>query len=874
MERSKEMNTDRRAKLNLFLLRQSYLVRKLQYSKSSTWNEILSELVAVQSQIQTWYRKAAEKIKHQSRVDEFQVAEQTRIYHHELHKKHLKKSSIVKLETEKGLLVGHDDCAEYLEDLVAELLSNPAQLDKISQEILLAEVETVITEEDNIMLSKIPDKKDVLDTLNDSNLNAAPGTDGITSLLYKVCWDSLGDSLTAVSQEIFKNQDEKLPVTMRTSMMVFGSKPKKPNSLKARDKRRLSLLNCDFKLVEGLEAKKFKKLSTRCLSPLQYVAGKDRKIHHGIAKARDAIYASSQAKSGCAIADMDFIAAFDWLVLSWVWQVLIKMGVDKSVVRRVQRLYEHSVTIVVVNNKLGRVFLDVRGSLRQGGCASMEWFAIGIDPLLRYLEKRLKGILITSIPVSGPVPHGQNSPLPPLEERFKLMAYCDDVKPSITSMAEFSVVDRACSLFENSSGCRLHRDPTLGKCKILTLGRWKGSLQQEDIPLNYMALSDSLEMVGVELKSTWTQTRKANGEIIQSRVSNTINSWKSGKFMDLTSRPWSINSFALSKVWFRCHTVDLRVVDHTSVTSKVKSWLYQDQLLKPEEMVLHRPISMGGLQLHNVQLKAQASLIRTFMETAAHPNFQHSLLHTLLYRIHVLGDDSIQNPPKSPPYLSPSFFSTIRSIKETTTLNITTMTVSQWYRVLIEDTITMVQPDDGPRHFKPCKAELSSPTTEWSISWRQARLKGLGSEASTFLWKVLHQLLPTEQRLARLNLKTSPLCKFCPDQCTADQAHCLFTCVCTQEIGSWLLNIFKVYDPSVSPASLLRLEFVAEEAMEMPLVWLAAQTLLHMWSVRSGGKTVKKYETRATLENKISLLRETRLNNEYELLKNIFDQNL
>ena len=153
--------------------------------------------------------------------------------------------------------------------------------------------------------------------------------------------------------------------------------------------------------------------------------------------------------------------------------------------------------------------------------------------------------------------------------------------------------------------------------------------------------------------------------------------------MDLTSRPWSINSFALSKVWFRCHTVDLRVIDHTSMTSRMKSWLYQDQLLKPEEMVLHRPISMGGLQLHNVQMKAQASLIRIFIETAVHPTFQHSLFHSLLFRIHVLGDESILNPPKPPPYMAPSFFSTIRKVKETTPLNIATMTVSQWYRVLV-----------------------------------------------------------------------------------------------------------------------------------------------------------------------------------------------
>ena len=83
---------------------------------------------------------------------------------------------------------------------------------------------------------------------------------------------------------------------------------------------------------------------------------------------------------------------------------------------------------------MGRVFNDVRGSLRQGGCASMTWFSLGIDPLLRYLEKRLQGILVSSLPVLGPVLHGDKMPLPPLEERFKLMAYCDDVKPAVSTM--------------------------------------------------------------------------------------------------------------------------------------------------------------------------------------------------------------------------------------------------------------------------------------------------------------------------------------------------------------------------------------------------------------------------------------------------------
>ena len=167
----------------------------------------------------------------------------------------------------------------------------------------------------------------------------------------------------------------------------------------------------------------------------------------------------------------------------------------------------------------------------------MDWFSFGIDPLIRYLERKLQGILISSLPISGPALLGDRTPLPPLEERFKLMAYCDDIKPSITTMAEFSTVDQACTLFEKSSGCLLHRDLSVGKCKFLPLGRWRGTLQQEDIPLRYMVLSESLEMAGLELKATWLQTRKTNEDIVQTHISNTINAWKSGKFMELSCRP-------------------------------------------------------------------------------------------------------------------------------------------------------------------------------------------------------------------------------------------------------------------------------------------------------------------------------------------------
>ena len=146
-----------------------------------------------------------------------------------------------------------------------------------------------------------------------------------------------------------------------------------------------------------------------------------------------------------------------------------------------------------------------------------------------------------------------------------------------------------------------------------------------------MTISDHLEMLGVELRASWTQTRKANGDIMQSRIENTIRQWKSGKFMMLNMRGWSLNQYCLSKAWFKTHSVDIRVQDVNKITSQVKSWLYADMLLKPEELVMYRPSSYGGLGIHNVKVKAQAGLIKSFLESAGHAKFLHKVSTTILY---------------------------------------------------------------------------------------------------------------------------------------------------------------------------------------------------------------------------------------------------
>jgi hypothetical protein len=222
--------------------------------------------------------------------------------------------------------------------------------------------------------------------------------------------------------------------------------------------------------------------------------------------ARDAIYAAGRRKAGCAIADNDFEAFFDFLCLDCVKLVLKKKGVAEEALARFSNLYANGISIPVVNNVPGSPIVNKRLSLRQGDRPSGVWFCYGTDPLLVYLDKRLQGIPIYSLPVQGPVQPGQV--LHHLETRYKVQVYLDDCKPAITSMSEFQLVDSACSLFERSSGCKLHRNPASNKCKVLLLGRWKGVVEQEDIPLPYLKITDHLDYLGCKLFSDYSATRR------------------------------------------------------------------------------------------------------------------------------------------------------------------------------------------------------------------------------------------------------------------------------------------------------------------------------------------------------------------------------
>ena len=90
IERGKELNHLKNGRLNLLLLRQAYLGRKLLQGNHS----LLTQLLLVQSEINDWYEQESEKVKIQSRIEEVDTPETVRIYYHDFHAKKIKKNPL------------------------------------------------------------------------------------------------------------------------------------------------------------------------------------------------------------------------------------------------------------------------------------------------------------------------------------------------------------------------------------------------------------------------------------------------------------------------------------------------------------------------------------------------------------------------------------------------------------------------------------------------------------------------------------------------------------------------------------------------------------------------------------------------------------
>ena len=145
---------------------------------------------------------------------------------------------------------------------------------------------------------------------------------------------------------------------------------------------------------------------------------------------------------------------------------------------------------------------------------------------------------------------------------------------------------------------------------------------------------------------------------------------------------------------------------------------------------------------------------------------------------------------------------------------------------------------------------------DWYISIQSA--KRLCSESKSFLFKLIHELLPCKERLHQLGQSATSLC-WCNSGEVETYKHLFFQCDMNEQAGQSLLRCLKSYDSLLTEEKCLWLELGSGEPFILPSVSLLVTGLELIWkNIRQEKRTTVIY-IRAELENSVSIKRRSRV---------------
>ena len=106
--------------------------------------------------------------------------------------------------------------------------------------------------------------------------------------------------------------------------------------------------------------------------------------------------------------------------------------------------------------------------------------------------------------------------------------------------------------------------------------------------------------------------------------------------------------------------------------------------------------------------------------------------------------------------------------------------------------------------------------------------------------------------------------------------HELIKCTKNDGVGTRLLHCLQLYVPDIDAQAVLRLDHgEVDEGLSLPLTLMTGIVCNSVWKERDSGVAIQSYKVRADIEQYITLLRTSRLQNAvallYEMSQNMFN---
>ena len=294
--------------------------------------------------------------------------------------------------------------------------------------------------------------------------DSAPGPDGIPYSVIKLTWKHFGPML--LNSWLYSIDCDNLAPSHKDSYLRLLPKEGKDTNL-LKNWRPITLSNCDIKLIT-------KSLSQRMGDNLDSVIGhqqtaylRNRQITDNLNLMQHTIERSNELDSPSMIVSLDAEKAFDSIEHWYIKAVLCKIGLE-DFCRTFDLLYKGQEVKILLNKQIAGSY-NIKNGVKQGDALSCILFILGIEPLIRNIERDDE---ITGLTLG-------NSKIP------KIISYADDVACLIRpTQQNLDAVFRNYESMTKISGLKLNADKT----EII------GLKSQLHFKINYLNLQSELRL--------------------------------------------------------------------------------------------------------------------------------------------------------------------------------------------------------------------------------------------------------------------------------------------------------------------------------------------------------------------------------------------
>ncbi|PIK45258.1 pol-like protein [Apostichopus japonicus] len=346
----------------------------------------------------------------------------------------------------------------------------------------------------------------------------SPGSDGLPREFYRTFWAIIGPDIRAVFEDAFQNG--LLNQSQRLGMITLL--PKSGDPLDPRNKRPITLLNVDYKLLAKALCNRLALAMPHLVGDLQTCAVKGHCIQQNLWLMRDLTDFVIERDLPCALVSLDQQKAFDMVDRGFLMNVLETFQLHPNFRKWISVLYQESFSSVIVNGFCSEVFNVERG-VRQGCPLSPLLYVLFSESLSRLLERDSR--LVPFV-----VPGGA---------KVKCAQYADDVTCVVSSLGSFRALSQDLSIFERATGAKLNPEKTKG----LRLGSWR----YRDLPFGASWSDQNIKINGIWFgyDAPVMSPGSERAEVFESRLETFGTRW-----LSILGKVTVVNRFVSPILWY------------------------------------------------------------------------------------------------------------------------------------------------------------------------------------------------------------------------------------------------------------------------------------------------------------------------------------